>query len=55
MEQEIFVGLTAVTERLVQSHKVLGWRFINSNFSLSDSLITTGLPSFVIPKVSILK
>ncbi|CAE6136774.1 unnamed protein product [Arabidopsis arenosa] len=43
------------TGRLVQSHKILAWSFSNSNFSLSDSLITTGLPSFVLPKDSILK
>ncbi|XP_023637135.1 L-type lectin-domain containing receptor kinase VII.1 [Capsella rubella] len=45
----------AATGRLVQSHKILAWSFSNSNFSLSDSLITTGLPSFVLPKDSIVK
>lgn len=55
VEDEMFVGFTAATGRLVQSHKILAWSFSNSNFSLSDSLITTGLPSFVLPKDSILK
>ncbi|CAF1740778.1 hypothetical protein Bca4012_043515 [Brassica carinata] len=55
VEDEMFVGFTAATGRLVQSHKVLAWSFSNTNFSLSDGLITTGLPSFVIPKDTILK
>jgi len=55
VEDEMFVGFTAATGRLVQSHKILAWSFSNSNFSLSNSLITTGLPSFVLPKDSILK
>uniref|UniRef100_A0A1J3CDJ9 non-specific serine/threonine protein kinase n=1 Tax=Noccaea caerulescens TaxID=107243 RepID=A0A1J3CDJ9_NOCCA len=55
MEDEMFVGFTAATGRLVQSHMILAWSFSNSNFSLSDSLITTGLPSFVLPKESIVK
>lgn len=55
VEDEMFVGFTAATGRLVQSHKILAWSFSNSNFSLSDSLITTGLPSFVLPKDSIVK
>ncbi|VVB07828.1 unnamed protein product [Arabis nemorensis] len=55
LEDEMFVGFTAATGRLVQSHMILAWSFSNSNFSLGDSLITTGLPSFVIPKESIVK
>ncbi|KAL9285672.1 putative L-type lectin-domain containing receptor kinase VII.1 RLK-Pelle-L-LEC family [Arabidopsis thaliana] len=55
VEDEMFVGFTAATGRLVQSHKILAWSFSNSNFSLSNSLITTGLPSFVLPKDSIVK
>ncbi|XP_010431969.1 PREDICTED: L-type lectin-domain containing receptor kinase VII.1-like [Camelina sativa] len=55
VEDEMFVGFTAATGRLVQSHKILAWSFSNSNFSLSDSLVTSGLPSFVLPKDSILK
>ncbi|CAK7350581.1 unnamed protein product [Dovyalis caffra] len=49
-EDEMYVGFTASTGQLVQSHKILAWSFSNSNFSLSERLITTGLPSFVLPK-----
>ncbi|KAJ6292549.1 hypothetical protein OIU78_024682 [Salix suchowensis] len=49
-EDEMHVGFTSSTGQLVQSHKILAWSFSNSNFSLSESLITTGLPSFVLPK-----
>ncbi|KFK32237.1 hypothetical protein AALP_AA6G215600 [Arabis alpina] len=55
LEDEMFVGFTAATGRLVQSHMILAWSFSNSNFTFSDGLITTGLPSFVIPKESIVK
>ncbi|KAG6754870.1 hypothetical protein POTOM_040671 [Populus tomentosa] len=49
-EDEMYVGFTSSTGQLVQSHKILAWSFSNSNFSLSERLITTGLPSFVLPK-----
>lgn len=49
LEDEMYVGFTAATGRLVESHRILSWSFSNSNFSLSESLITIGLPSFVIP------
>eukprot|EP00257_Ricinus_communis_P024317 XP_015584497.1 L-type lectin-domain containing receptor kinase VII.1 [Ricinus communis] len=51
-EEEMYVGFTASTGRLVESHKILAWSFSNSDFSLSDRLITVGLPSFVLPKGS---
>ncbi|MED6130651.1 hypothetical protein PIB30_002765 [Stylosanthes scabra] len=41
--------------QLVESHKILAWSFSNTNFSLSEEIITTGLPSFVLPKDSIFK
>ncbi|CAK9327430.1 unnamed protein product [Citrullus colocynthis] len=47
---EMYVGFTSSTGQLVQGHNILAWSFSNSNFSLSESLITTGLPSFVLPK-----
>ncbi|KAM1384547.1 hypothetical protein PS2_036481 [Malus domestica] len=50
---EMFIGFTSSTGQLVESHRVLAWSFSNSNFSLSESLITSGLPSFVLPKSSI--
>ncbi|XP_022724573.1 L-type lectin-domain containing receptor kinase VII.1-like [Durio zibethinus] len=54
-EDEMYVGFTSSTGRLVQSHRVLSWSFSNTNFSLSESLITTGLPSFAIPKTPFYK
>ncbi|XP_045817027.1 L-type lectin-domain containing receptor kinase VII.1 [Trifolium pratense] len=54
-EDEMFVGFTSSTGQLVESHKILAWSFSNTNFSLSDELITIGLPSFVLPKDSIFK
>ena len=50
---EMYVGFTAATGRLVESHRILAWSFSNSNPSLSSELITSGLPSFVPPKESI--
>ncbi|KAG6638634.1 hypothetical protein I3843_Q006400 [Carya illinoinensis] len=49
-KDEMYVGFTSATGKLVESNKILAWSFSNSNFSLSEELITTGLPSFVIPK-----
>ena len=54
-EDEMYVGFTGSTGQLVQSHKLLAWSFSNSNFSLSEMLVTTGLPSFVLPKSSIFR
>ncbi|KAI7741539.1 hypothetical protein M8C21_019928 [Ambrosia artemisiifolia] len=47
-EDEMYVGFTASTGTLTQSHRILGWSFSNENFSLSDGLVTYGLPSFVV-------
>ncbi|KAJ0668629.1 putative protein kinase RLK-Pelle-L-LEC family [Helianthus annuus] len=47
-EDEMYVGFTASTGTLTQSHRILGWSFSNHNFSLSDGLVTEGLPSFVL-------
>lgn len=55
LEDEMYVGFTAATGQLVESHKILAWSFSNRNFSLSEELITSGLPSFVLPKDSIFK
>lgn len=54
-EDEMFVGFTAATGQLVQTHNILAWSFSNSNASLYKDLISTGLPSFVIPKDPIYK
>ncbi|XP_031280292.1 probable L-type lectin-domain containing receptor kinase VII.2 [Pistacia vera] len=47
---EMYVGFTAATGQLVESHKILAWSFSNSNSSIGDALVTTNLPSFVLPK-----
>lgn len=52
---EMYVGFTAATGQLVESHKILAWSFSNSNFSIGDALVTTNLPSFVLPKESVFR
>ncbi|KAK4858690.1 hypothetical protein QYF36_020529 [Acer negundo] len=54
-EDEMYVGFTASTGQLVESHKILAWSFSNSKFSLSEKLITAGLPSFVLLKTPFFK
>ncbi|XP_059438199.1 L-type lectin-domain containing receptor kinase VII.1-like [Corylus avellana] len=54
-EDEMYVGFTSATGQLVESLKILAWSFSNSNFSLSENLVTTGLPSFILPKGSIFR
>lgn len=53
--EEMYVGFTAATGRLVESHRILAWSFSNSNFSFSENLVTTGLPSFGLPKASVFR
>ncbi|XP_050370157.1 L-type lectin-domain containing receptor kinase VII.1 [Argentina anserina] len=53
LEEEMFVGFTGSTGALVERHMILAWSFSNSNFSMGESLITSGLPNFVLPKASI--
>ncbi|KZV37153.1 kinase [Dorcoceras hygrometricum] len=50
-EDQMFVGFTSATGALVESHKILAWSFSNTNFSLSEALITRDLPSFEPPKI----
>ncbi|KAK6133449.1 hypothetical protein DH2020_032817 [Rehmannia glutinosa] len=52
-QDEMYVGFTASTGDMIQSHKILGWSFSNTNFSLSEGLITEGLPSFELPETPI--
>ncbi|XP_050213482.1 L-type lectin-domain containing receptor kinase VII.1 isoform X1 [Mercurialis annua] len=51
--ENMYVGFTSATGRLVQSHKILGWSFSNTNSSIGERLIAVGLPSFVLPKASV--
>ncbi|KAI3730381.1 hypothetical protein L1987_61551 [Smallanthus sonchifolius] len=49
-EDEMYVGFSAATGTLSQSHNILSWSFSNSdNVSWSDGLITEGLPSLMLP------
>ncbi|XP_065876316.1 probable L-type lectin-domain containing receptor kinase VII.2 [Euphorbia lathyris] len=52
---EMYVGFVAATGMLVQSHRILSWSFSNTNFSISDALVTKNLPSFVDSKSDVLK
>ncbi|KAK7257430.1 hypothetical protein RIF29_31411 [Crotalaria pallida] len=52
---EMYVGFCSATGQLVESHKILGWSFSNSNFSIGDALVTANLPSFVLPNESVLR
>ncbi|PIA35267.1 hypothetical protein AQUCO_03600142v1 [Aquilegia coerulea] len=52
---EMFVGFTAATGQLVQTHRILAWGFSNSNSMIGDRLISSNLPSFVPPGTSIFK
>ncbi|XP_043688518.1 L-type lectin-domain containing receptor kinase VII.1-like isoform X2 [Telopea speciosissima] len=52
---EMYVGFTAATGVLVESHRILAWSFSNSNFSIGDALNTRNLPSFVPPKSCIFR
>ncbi|KAK1286258.1 L-type lectin-domain containing receptor kinase VII.1 [Acorus calamus] len=45
-EDEMYVGFCAATGLLMQRHRILGWSFSDSNFSLSEDLITSNLPDF---------
>lgn len=50
LEDEMYVGFTASTGNMTQSHKILAWSYSNTNSSLSEGLINVGLPSFELPK-----
>ncbi|KAF8413872.1 hypothetical protein HHK36_001866 [Tetracentron sinense] len=50
--EEMYVGFCGATGRLAENHRILSWSFSNSNFSLSEELITMNLPSFVPPNNS---
>ncbi|KAL3643433.1 hypothetical protein CASFOL_014248 [Castilleja foliolosa] len=47
---EMFVGFIAATGNFTQHSRVLSWSFSNTNFSLSEGLITWGLPNFELSK-----
>ncbi|KAK0588555.1 hypothetical protein LWI29_002548 [Acer saccharum] len=51
----MYVGFTGATGKLVEGNKILSWSFSNSNFSIGHALVTTNLPSFVIPQESVFR
>ncbi|KAL6546606.1 hypothetical protein OROMI_022327 [Orobanche minor] len=55
LEDEMYVGFVAATGALTQSHRILAWSFSNTNISLSEGLITRGLPNFELLKTPIHK
>ncbi|CAI9756475.1 unnamed protein product [Fraxinus pennsylvanica] len=54
-EDQMYVGFTAATGTLIESHKILAWSYSNKNFSLHEGLITSNLPSFEHGKTPIYK
>ncbi|KAL6574000.1 hypothetical protein OROHE_001542 [Orobanche hederae] len=55
LEDEMYVGFVAATGALTQSHRILACSFSNTNISLSEGLITRGLPNFELLKTPIHK
>ncbi|XP_057727701.1 probable L-type lectin-domain containing receptor kinase VII.2 [Arachis stenosperma] len=50
---EMYVGFSGATGRMVDECRILAWSFSNSNFSIGDALHTNRLPLFVHPKALI--
>eukprot|EP00268_Persea_americana_P050721 TRINITY_DN5537_c1_g3_i1.p1 TRINITY_DN5537_c1_g3~~TRINITY_DN5537_c1_g3_i1.p1 ORF type:complete len:686 (+),score=53.60 TRINITY_DN5537_c1_g3_i1:148-2205(+) len=50
---EMYVGFTASTGLLAETHRILSWSFSNSNFSAYKGLINYNLPCFMRTKKSI--
>ncbi|KAK6124355.1 hypothetical protein DH2020_041925 [Rehmannia glutinosa] len=53
LEDEMYVGFSASTGAFIERHNILGWSFSNTDFSLSERLITKGLPKFELQKTPI--
>ena len=47
---EMYVGFSGATGRMVDICRILAWSFSNTNFSIGDALQTKHLPLFVHPK-----
>ncbi|XP_020229399.1 probable L-type lectin-domain containing receptor kinase VII.2 [Cajanus cajan] len=50
LEDEMYVGFSGATGRMVDICRILAWSFSNSNFSIGDALSTKHLPMYVHPK-----
>lgn len=51
---EMYVGFSGATGRMVDICRILGWSFSHSNFSISDALNTKHLPMFVHPTKTVI-
>lgn len=47
---EMYVGFSGATGRMVDICRILSWGFSNSNFSIGDALVTRYLPLYVHPE-----
>ncbi|KAK7257432.1 hypothetical protein RIF29_31413 [Crotalaria pallida] len=47
---EMYVGFSGATGKMVDICRILAWSFSNANFSIGDALLTKNLPLFVHPK-----
>ncbi|CAL0322607.1 unnamed protein product [Lupinus luteus] len=52
---EMYVGFSGSTGKMIDVCRILAWSYSNSNFSIGDALKTKHLPLFVHPKASILR
>ncbi|KAK7290892.1 hypothetical protein RIF29_05658 [Crotalaria pallida] len=52
---EMYVGFSGSTGKMVDVCRILAWSYSNSNFSIGDALQTRHLPLFVHPKGSVLR
>ncbi|KAL2331694.1 hypothetical protein Fmac_019275 [Flemingia macrophylla] len=55
LEDEMYVGFSGATGRMVDICRILAWSFSNSNFSIGDALSTKNLPLYVHPKGLVLR
>ncbi|XP_004487272.1 probable L-type lectin-domain containing receptor kinase VII.2 [Cicer arietinum] len=52
---EMYVGFSGATGRMVDTCRILAWSFSHSNFSIGDALNTKDLPVYMNPKRSLYK
>lgn len=52
---EMYVGFSGATGKMVDVCRILAWSYSNSNFSIGDALKTQHLPLFVHPKVLVVR
>ncbi|XP_027342685.1 probable L-type lectin-domain containing receptor kinase VII.2 [Abrus precatorius] len=52
---EMYVGFSGATGRMVDICRILAWSFSNSNFSIGDALNTKHLPMYMHPRESVFR